>query len=133
MFSPCYVPTEAEESSLPTVNKGDWDSYLQFVQVLSHLVEVPAMNGTPFVYYGDLPCHKRKQEAMRAYLGTQIRSFTRAPKILTTTFIQNLAEQNLERRKLKEPYFVRIADLYQQIENLELELEAKQNELFTLG
>lgn len=131
MLSPSYIATEAVPDKLPVVVKGDWHSYLRFLEALCFW-ETPSEENGSHIWSCQVMAD-RKRAAMRDYLGPQIRSFTRAPKVLTPELVATLGQQNMERRKVKEPYFVRIADLYQQIEHLELELDAKQNELFTLG
>jgi hypothetical protein len=61
-----------------------------------------------------------KRQCMREYLGgKKLRSYTQPPKILTPAWLETTKAANFANRLKREPYFVKIADLYKQIAELE--------------
>lgn len=59
-------------------------------------------------------------EAIREYLGVgAIRSYSRESKVFTLAYMERLRAQNLAERIRREPYFVKMAALYEQINQLE--------------
>lgn len=113
------------------VRAGDWASYQRATYEFRVRVPDSAFRSEKGLAGGLVLRHEWavmfaqfKRERMREYLGVNtIRSFTREPKVLTPEFVQKLAVNNVQRREDCEPYFVKIAALYAQIEQLEWEID----------
>lgn len=98
------------------VRMNDWDSYRNAIDEyrrdwIDHKAE--------WSYGCEYALMKFKLARMRELLGPKIKGFRREPQILTGEFLSDIASQNAARRKEKAPYFVRLADLYRQITELE--------------
>jgi organic radical activating enzyme len=112
------------------VNEGDWSGYKHAVEAFA--AKIPDSAYTRSSFTGEpvlLPEWRAlftefKRSKLREYLGTtKSRSFKRGPKILTDALCRQLAESNAQERKRREPHFVRIAELYAQIAELEWEID----------
>lgn len=110
------VPTDTVQ-----VRQGDWSSYL--LSVAEFKKTFKALDKEDHEWKNLLMQFQR--ERIREYLGPHIRSYSREPKVLTPEVIQELAEKNLEARKVRAPYFVKIAELLKQIDKYELMLNGK--------
>jgi hypothetical protein len=65
-------------------------------------------------------------EAFHATCPAGQRKFTKHTSVLTEAYIATLRQDNLTKRKAREPYFVQIAELYQRIGTLEVLSQEKR-------
>lgn len=108
--------------SVPSVDpvRGNWQAYLEDVATFAASCEnMPWLERVRAI--ADF-----KRQRIRMYLGPRHRSVTREPKIFTTSTLTQLAAVNKNDRRVREPYFVRIADLYQQVAKLDMEIEQRE-------
>lgn len=100
--------------------RGNWEAYLEDVASFTATCEnMPWLERVRAI--ADF-----KRQRIRMYLGPRHRSVTREPKTFSPSFLTQLAARNKQERRMREPYFARIADLYQEVAKLDMEIEQRE-------